>query len=122
MKVLLDSNILIDFLNGSPDARAALERWPDAAISVVTTIEVLAGARDDAEAEQLKLFMQKWPQAELSAEIAEAGARIRRTLRLRLADAVILATARVQRRQLVTRNTKDFRPDWPDVVVPYTFT
>lgn len=50
--------------------------------------------------------------------IVEAAAQIRRETRLKLPDAVILATARVLDLPLVTRNTKDFEGR-DGVVIPY---
>ena len=57
---------------------------------------------------------------ELDAEIAARAAGLRRErLRLRLPDAVILATAMLRGRVLVTRNTKDFPANMPGIRVPY---
>jgi predicted nucleic acid-binding protein len=41
-------------------------------------------------------------------------------LRLRLPDAIILATAQVEGCNLLTRNTRDFSPSWPEIRVPYS--
>jgi len=38
VKVLLDTNVLIDFLRGIPAAQTELARYDDAAISVITWI------------------------------------------------------------------------------------
>jgi predicted nucleic acid-binding protein len=48
VKALLDTNILIDFLNAVPDARAELNRYDDKAISIITWMEVLIGAPANA--------------------------------------------------------------------------
>ena len=37
-----------------------------------------------------------------------------------LMDAIIWATVRVNDAILVTRNTKDFNPDWDEIHLPYT--
>ena len=55
----------------------------------------------------------------LSAAVADVAATIRRERRLKLPDAIILATARSHGLRLVTRNTKDFRPEDGDILVPY---
>ncbi len=55
----------------------------------------------------------------LTNDIAESAVSVQRTMRLRLPDAVVLATARVHGLTLSTRNTKDFRADFPEVRVPY---
>ncbi|MEY4760096.1 MAG: hypothetical protein RLZZ268_1594 [Cyanobacteriota bacterium] len=46
----------------------------------------------------------------------------RRSLGLKIPDAIILATARCHRLQLVTRNTRDFPESLGDVQVPYRFS
>jgi predicted nucleic acid-binding protein len=51
--------------------------------------------------------------------VAEEAVRIRRQRRLKLPDAIILATARVHGLVLVTRNTKDFDPADPAIRIPY---
>lgn len=43
MKALFDTNVLIDFLAGIPQARGEIDRYDDAAISIVTWMEVLIG-------------------------------------------------------------------------------
>ncbi len=43
VKVLLDTNILIDYLNGVKSAKIELERFEDKAISVITWMEVMVG-------------------------------------------------------------------------------
>jgi predicted nucleic acid-binding protein len=57
---------------------------------------------------------------ELDIPVAARAAELRNiTRRLKLADAVILASAQVHGRVLVTRNTKDFPANMPGVRVPY---
>ena len=48
-KALLDTNILIDYLAGIAQARAEMERYAMPAISIITWIEVMAGATPDDE-------------------------------------------------------------------------
>jgi len=54
LKVLLDTNILIDFLVGVEPARELLDRHRDAAVSLVTCMELLVGARDELDAALLR--------------------------------------------------------------------
>lgn len=122
MKVLLDSNILIDYLRGLPQATEAVGKYQDAAISIVSWVEVMAGGPDPAANRVIEGFLHHWAVIEFGGKVAPLAAELRRTLKLRLPDAMILATARTERRMLVTRNTKDFKPDWPDIIVPYTLT
>lgn len=119
MRFLLDSNILIDYLRGLPPAIEAVKKYDDAAISVVSWIEVIAGGPDPAANREIESFLNHWPVLDFGGNAARVAADLRRTLKLRLPDAMILAAAKVDNRVLVTRNTKDFKPDWPDIVVPY---
>ena len=50
VKALFDTNILIDFLNAVPEARAEIQRYPEKAVSIITWMEVMVGADRDIEA------------------------------------------------------------------------
>ena len=114
---LIDTNILIDFLAGVPQARHELQKSTDRAISVISRIELLAGLRE-GERERAELFLSNFEQVELTPPIVVETVSVRRNSRLKLPDAIILATAHVERRVLLTRNTKDFRGA-ASVRVPY---
>lgn len=115
---VFDTNILIDHLKGVPSAVAAISSPSDPAVSMITWIEVLAGVNPLSEvaARTLLGFFVVLP---VSVEIAEQAASIRRMTRIKLPDAIILATARVSGCNLVTRNTRDFAPGTPGVYIPY---
>lgn len=117
---LYDTNILIDFLNGIGAARTECEQCADRAISIVTWIEVMAGAEPGSEEASTRRFLSRYRLLQISRPVAEQTAKIRRTMRIKLPDAIILATAWTTGRTLVTRNTRDFPPDLPGVRVPYT--
>jgi predicted nucleic acid-binding protein len=46
VKALFDTNILIDFLKGVPEAEIEFEAWHDKAISLISWIEVMVGVSD----------------------------------------------------------------------------
>ena len=119
MKALFDTNILIDYLNGRPEAQAEIDRHRQRLISVITWMEVLAGARGEAEEDVVEMFLRDFTLVELSRPIARAAVTLRRTKRVRLPDAIIWATAQHESALLVTRNTKDFPRTEPGVRVPY---
>lgn len=123
--VLFDTNILIDALNGRNEAAAELVAYDDAAISIVTWIEVMTGIPLAIRA-QVEQFIVESGMAiiALTDEIAAETAHIRHLAlqefpkrRLKLPDAIIQATANVTERLLVTRNTADFKGN--GIRVPY---
>ena len=119
MIAVFDTNIVIDALNGVAEADVEYSRYERVLISRVTWMEVLIGAEsDDVE---LRDFMEThFEIISLDVAVAETAIQLRREYRLRLPDAIIWATARVNDAVLVTRNTKDFHADWDGVRSPYT--
>jgi predicted nucleic acid-binding protein len=119
VKALFDTNILIDYLNGVPEAETEIGGHRRKLISIVTWMEVLAGARNDAEEDVIEMFLRDFALVELSRPIAREAIRLRRSRRLRLPDAIILASAERESALLVTRNTRDFPAGIPGIRVPY---
>ncbi len=117
-RVLIDSNILIDVLAGRELALQEMRRYSDRAISIITWIEVVAGLRQ-TEIGLRDTVRANFQVVELSAEVAEEAVLLRRSTRLKLPDAVILATAHIEQRVLLTRNTRDFSAG-RFVQIPYT--
>lgn len=127
--VLYDSNILIDALKGYRPALDELTYWREPAISTITWIEVMAGARPDDEAE-VRHFLSEFGfeviQTNVSIMLVAADVRkvsIRAAPKVAVPDAIIMGTAIVRNATIITRNTKDFR-DRPDcrIRVPYGVT
>ncbi len=120
VKFLLDSVILIDHFNGISQATRYLARTSgEAALSVITRAEVLAGF-DESTAIAAQRLLDCYPTLTIDKEIADIAARLRREIRWRLPDAFQAALAQRGGLRLVTRNTKDFPPKrWPFVLVPY---
>ncbi len=116
--VLFDICILIDYLRGITPARAECDRHADRAISIVTWMEVLAGATatNEADTRTLLLYFQLLP---LTVEVAERAVAIRRKGKIKLPDAIIKATAEIDGRVLITRNTRDFPANARGIHVPY---
>lgn len=118
VRALLDTNVLIDFLAGIDAAKAELARYRRPAISVITWMEVLAGA-SGIEEHKIRAWLATFDCIPLDSAVAERAAVIRVRHRIRLPDAVIWASAQVHSMLLVSRNTKDFPPDEPGVRMPY---
>ena len=119
MIAVFDTNIVIDALNGVAEADDEYSRYERVLISRVTWMEVLIGAEgDDTE---LRDFLEShFEIIPLDLAVSETAVQLRREHRLRLPDAIIWAAARVNDAVLVTRNTKDFKPEWDGIHLPYT--
>jgi predicted nucleic acid-binding protein len=122
LRYLLDSVILIDHFNGIQAATAYLgETRGQAAVSVITRAEVLAGFSAE-DAGLASALLDRFPTLGIDRAVADLAARLRHDLRWKMPDALQAALARHHGLHLVTRNTKDFPPDrYPFVVVPYVF-
>jgi predicted nucleic acid-binding protein len=118
VKALLDTNILIDFLSGIPEARDELGRHGEKAISIISWMEVMAGAEPDVR-QKTRACLDSFTVLPLADRIAERAVELRRAHHIKLPDAVIWGTAEVHSMLLVTRNIKDFPPDMPGIRVPY---
>ncbi len=118
VSVLLDTNILVDYLNGVEQAKAELERYADKAISSITWFEVMAGATPESEI-GLKGFLSAFVILPVDENVMAAVLAIRKKYSVKLPDAIILASAQVNKRMLVTLNSEGFMRDEPDVRIPY---
>ncbi|MEW6365547.1 MAG: PIN domain-containing protein [Acidobacteriota bacterium] len=120
MRLLLDSVIVIDHFNGVSNATAYLAAVrTEAAVSVITRAEVLAGL-DDLAAVKAQRLLDCFPTLPIDREAADLAASLRRSHHWRLPDAFQAALALRHGLLLVTRNTKDFPPSKHRfVLVPY---
>ena len=118
-----DANIVIDALAGYPPARVEIERATSLTvrpwISRMAWIEVLSKGHEAMVQDALS-FLSRFGLDELDEEISRRAAALRRDRsRLKSPDAIILASAQVRGRVLITRNTKDFPAEMPGIRVPY---
>jgi predicted nucleic acid-binding protein len=121
--LLIDTDVVIDYLRGLPEAVAYLENLEEALfISAVTVGELYAGIREGKERAALEIFLQGFEIVPVDDEIAKHGGLFRRDFGkshgVGLADALIAASAEVHRLDLVSLNRKHF-PMLPEMVVPY---
>ena len=118
-----DSNIVIDALAGFSPAKTEIRRASSSGsrawISRIVWIEVLSKGTAD-KLKDATAFLSGFAIDEIDEEIANRAAALRRErARLKLPDSVILATALVRGRVLVTRNIHDFPATVPGIRVPY---
>ena len=121
MTGFFDANILIDFLNGVPEAQVATSPYGRRCISRITWMEVLAGVKDTPGEDIARTFLAQFDVIEITEEVAEAALTLRKhhVPKLKLPHAIILASARLMGTRLITRNSRDFPADSADVHVPY---
>jgi predicted nucleic acid-binding protein len=89
-----DTNIVVDWLFDREPAIKELSRYRKHRVSRIVWTEVLAGEPLHQRA-QLQQLMAPFEVVEVDARVAAAAADIRHRTRMKLLDAVILATAQV---------------------------
>jgi predicted nucleic acid-binding protein len=117
VKALVDTNVLIGFLRGAAAAGKAFARYDNAAIRIVSWMEVMVGAPQGAEDDTGK-FLSRFSLVALGQPVAERAVGLRQAHRIRLPDATIGASARIEGRLRVTRNSKDLSLSDPGVRMP----
>jgi len=120
---LLDSVIVIDYLNQIPQAHSFLDEYADhSVLSVVIAAEVLVGVDEQAESVVFQ-FLDRFSLLNVERNSALRAARLRRRHGWHLPDAFQAALAHEHDCQLATRNTKDFDPNaHAFVYVPYRWS
>jgi len=113
VNVLLDTNVLVYHLAGEPAATKFLEETiarRSFYLSILSMIEFLGwqGHTEEKFAE-CKGLVELATVLPVSKEVADRAIELRRSKRIKLADAVIASTALVNNLQLVTGNVRDFR-------------
>jgi predicted nucleic acid-binding protein len=119
VKAVFDTNILIDLLNGREEANNEVGRYSSLAISRISWIEVLTGARDIEDQNRAENLLGYFEIIELDEPGAREAISLRQQHRLRLPDAIIWAAARLRDSILVTRDARDFPVGDPGIRVPY---
>ena len=113
MLPLVDTDVWIDFLRGTPQAVAFVSKLPnDVAISSISVAELYAGVRDGAETQALSNLLDTLEVIDLNRDIAQAGGLIRRehvkAHGVGLNDALIAATAVNRKACLYTLNMNHY--------------
>ncbi len=121
--LLLDTDVLIDYLRGQVDAVAFLRKTRRRlCVSALTIAELHVGVREGTERQVLDNFLSLMEVFAVSPEIAKLGGLWRRDYGKShgtgLIDALIAASAEIHGCTLATLNEKHF-PMLEAVLVPY---
>lgn len=103
VRILIDSDVLVDHLRGHRRFVAGLD---DVHVSVITRAELFSGK--GAEDRRIRRLLEPMTSLPIDSAIAERAGRLRRSGGIRLPDALIAATALEHRLTLVSRNARDF--------------
>ena len=111
--MLLDTDVLIDFLRGYEKAVSFVNANSSRIIlSSVIVAELYAGVKGDAEQATLERFISLFRVIPVDSEIAKTGGLYKRDFSkshgVGLADAILAATAESENAELVTLNTKHY--------------
>ncbi len=120
--VLIDTDVLVDFLRGDDRAITYVNEAKDRLhLSVVVIAELYAGVRPH-ETDFLDELVSVLPSIPVTPQIARSAGLLRNEYAashgVRLADALIAATAMEEGLDLATRNIKHY-PMLPGVAPPY---
>lgn len=116
---VFDTCIVIDYARGIEQARDVIRACPFRMISTITWIEFLVGVPLERAAQAEAFLKENFDILPLDTSVAKEALIIRKNYRMKLPDAMIYGTAKSAGVPLVSRNIRDFKPDWPDVRIPY---
>lgn len=119
VKLLFDTNILIDYLSGVPQAQILIDSAYRPMISVVTYLEILMGATDDAQVHILRQWMAQFEMVHVSVQIRQAADQLASRRTIKRPSAIIGVSAQQVGATLITRNTYDFTDDDLCMCMPY---
>jgi hypothetical protein len=114
MPFLIDSNVLIDVSRGNVGAIQYVDRLTEPwAISQVTAMELIVGARDKRDLATIDGFLSLYPVVPLSDGIGREAYRLlkahAKSHGLHVFDSLIAATAIDRALTLITLNQKHYR-------------
>ena len=119
-RYLLDSNFLIDFMNGVDFATRYFKTivGEKRYISVVTKIELLSFTEHSSEKERdVRQFLERFHIVPLREPVEELTVALRRATRRKLPDAIIAASAVHIDATLVTSDKQLAKPSFPGLRV-----
>ena len=120
--MIVDTDVLVWYLRGNPRAAESLEAAGRFSISAVTYMELVQGMRNKEELRHLRMTLGAWSTEVLQIdEVVSTRAMLyveqySLSHGMRLADALIAATAVAHGSALLTGNSRHYRAI-PDLVI-----
>ena len=113
MPYLVDTDILIDYFRNNRAAGERLDSMGAWAYSVVTAMELFAGADNNREIGRIERFLGSYREIPLSEIVGSRGRAIMKTYAksdgLDPMDSLLAASAMTENLTFATRNAKHFR-------------
>jgi predicted nucleic acid-binding protein len=108
-EAILDSNVIIDVVRKVIDIEKSIFQYKRVYISLITYIEVLGyNFKDEDEKIITKQILGMFEILNPDIEIADLTISYRKMKKIKIPDAIILATARKMNAKLITSNKIDF--------------
>jgi len=117
-KAILDSNVIIDAVRNLIDIERSIFQFRHIYISLITYIEVLGyNFKDENEKLMTSQILGMFEIINPDVEIADLTISYRKMKKIKVPDAIILATARKLNAILLTSNIADFKNIDADVII-----
>lgn len=122
-KMIVDTNIFIDFLKGNKDAVHFIQKNQPVSTSVVIVSELYSGVKTKAEMNELSSFLSFVNKIDVTEAIARKAGLLRRKYHkshgIKIPDAIIAATAEQQGVPIATLDKKHFSVLTNNLIIPY---
>lgn len=121
--MIVDTNIIIDYLKGKQEAVDFITGLQKLTTSVIVTAELYSGVKGSSEKKEIKQFLKHVEQIEVNEEIATQAGLLRKNFMkshgVEIPDAIIAATADYLQVPIATLDKKHFSVLTDELVIPY---
>ncbi|MEX2605641.1 MAG: type II toxin-antitoxin system VapC family toxin [Gracilimonas sp.] len=121
--MIVDTNIIIDFLKGHKEANRFIEAHKPISTSVVVVSELFAGVKSKSDMREIREFLTFVELVDVTEVIAKnAGLLRRKYLKshgIEIPDALIAATANYLKVPVASLDKKHFSILTEDLIIPY---
>ncbi|NBC66930.1 MAG: PIN domain-containing protein [Bacteroidetes bacterium] len=121
--MIVDTNVIIDFLKGNKAAVEFIDGLPVVRTSVVVVSELFSGVQEKNEMDELEEFLKYIESINVSVKIAKRAGLLRRKFLkshgIEITDAIIAATANDLNVPVATLDKKHFSVLTNSLITPY---